>query len=349
MIGAAVISRLADLQVCGIMKSPIQLSMSAKIERWPLAHAFTISRGSKTEAVVVSVEISDGTHTGRGECVPYARYGETPETVLTRLETLKDMVARGMGREELQTVLPAGASRNVLDCAFWDLEAKQSGRPAFELAGLPAPRRLTTAWTLSLDTPEAMANAASLYRDWPLLKIKLGGEGDPLRLRAIRAAVPDAELIVDANEAWSEANLVQNLDACASVGVTMVEQPLPAGKDDPLALISHTVPICADESLHDRATLKKLVGKYEAVNIKLDKAGGLTEALALLEQAEGMGFSIMAGCMVATSLAIAPALLFAQKAKVVDLDGPLWLEKDRPHGLRYDKYSISPAERALWG
>jgi L-alanine-DL-glutamate epimerase-like enolase superfamily enzyme len=325
------------------------IELRASIEHFPLAHSFAISRGSKSEAVVVIVEITDGTHSGRGECVPYARYGETVETVTAALEPIKAMLAQGLDRAELQTIMPPGAARNAVDCALWDLEAKRSGKPVFELAGLPEPRPLNTAWTISFDTPEAMRGAAQQYADWPLLKIKLGKDGVRDRLAAVRQAAPRAELIVDANEGWSADNLAQNFSACTEFGVTLIEQPLPAVEDSALAAIPHPVPVCADESLHDRATLTALKGKYEAVNIKLDKAGGLTEALQLTETALNMGFSIMAGCMVASSLAIAPALLFAQKARVVDLDGPLWLAKDRDHALRYEKYRIYPPVHDLWG
>jgi len=325
------------------------LSLRAQIERWPLAGAFTISRGSKTEAVTVMVEISDGTHSGRGECVPYTRYFESPESVMTFIEMMKQPFARGMNRLGLQDAMPAGAARNAIDCALWDLECKQSGRAAHELAGLPELKPVTTAFTISLDTPDAMAEAAAKAAGWPLLKVKLGRSGDDERIAAVRRAAPKAELIVDANEGWTPDNLAGNLAACAAAGVTLIEQPLPEANDALLATASHTVPLCADESAHGLASLAGLKGKYDAINIKLDKAGGLTEALAMTEEAIRMGFSVMAGCMVATSLAIAPALLFAQSARVADLDGPLWLAKDRPHGLRYDDHRVYPASKALWG
>jgi L-alanine-DL-glutamate epimerase-like enolase superfamily enzyme len=261
---------------------------------------------------------------------------------------LREPLARGLAREDLQRLLPAGAARNGIDCALWDLAAKRSNRPAYGLAHLPEPRPLTTAYTISLATPDAMA-AAARQAARPLLKIKLGAAGDPERIRAIRNAVPDVELIADANEGWSRENLAENLTACAAAGITMVEQPLPAADDAALAEVPHPIPVCADESVHDRATLARIKGKYEAVNIKLDKAGGLTEALALADEARRQGFAIMVGCMVSTSLAIAPAILVAQGARVVDLDGPLLLAKDRPHGLHYAGSTLFPAAPALWG
>jgi L-alanine-DL-glutamate epimerase-like enolase superfamily enzyme len=257
--------------------------------------------------------------------------------------------ARGLDRQELQSVMPPGAARNALDCALWDLAAKRSRRPAHELAGLPAPRALVTAYTISLAPPDAMAAAARGAANRPLLKIKLGADGDRERIGAVRAAAPDAELIVDANEGWTADNLAANLAACATARVTLVEQPLPAADDAALQACARPIPVCADESVHDRASLAALVGKYDAVNIKLDKTGGLTEALALAAEAERLGFSLMVGCMVSTSLSIAPALLLAQRACVVDLDGPLLLAKDRADGLRYDGSLVHPATSALWG
>jgi L-alanine-DL-glutamate epimerase-like enolase superfamily enzyme len=245
--------------------------------------------------------------------------------------------------------MPAGAARNALDCAFWDLEAKRAGKPAYELAGLAAPKPLTTAYTISLGTPEIMAEAARNASSRKLLKIKLGAAGDRDRIFAVRKAAPSSELIVDANEGWTIETLIPNLTACADAGITLVEQPLPADADAPLGSIERSVPICADESVHDRASLAALAGRYDAVNIKLDKAGGLTEALAMAAEAERLGFRIMVGSMVATSLAMAPAMLVAQRARVVDLDGPLLLAKDRPDGLRYDNSMVYPPTPALWG
>jgi L-alanine-DL-glutamate epimerase-like enolase superfamily enzyme len=249
----------------------------------------------------------------------------------------------------LQGLLSAGAARNALDCALWDLDAKRAARPVHALAGLPPPGPRVTAYTISLDTPDAMAAAAARAARRPLLKVKLGRPGDPDRIRAVRAAAPNAELIVDANEGWNADNLANNLAACAAVGVTLIEQPLPAGDDDALAQLPHPITVCADESVHDRASLRGLAGKYDAVNVKLDKAGGLTEALALAAEAQRMGFELMVGCMISTSLAIAPALLVAQTARVVDLDGALLLAQDRPDGLRYDDSRVHPALPQLWG
>jgi L-alanine-DL-glutamate epimerase-like enolase superfamily enzyme len=245
--------------------------------------------------------------------------------------------------------MPAGAARNALDCAFWDFAAKRAGRPAHRLAGLVAPKPLVTAYTISLGTPAAMAAAAEAAAHRPLLKVKLGGAGDPARIAAVRRAAPRSELIADANESWTQEDLVTNLAACARAGVTLVEQPLPADNDEPLTRVTHPCPICADESVHGRGSLPALSGKYDAVNIKLDKTGGLTEALALAEDAERLGFSLMVGCMVATSLAMAPAMLVAQRARVVDLDGPLLLVRDRDDGLRYEGSLVHPSIPALWG
>jgi len=326
------------------------MELSVEVERWPLANTFTISRGSKTEAVVVAVELRDGGCRGRGECVPYARYGETPERVVAAIEAMGPALRHGLDRAALQAAMPAGAARNALDCAIWDLNAKQTGRRAYELAGLATPKPLVTAYTISLAAPDAMAQAAEQAGGRPLLKVKLGGgEGDSERIAAVRRAAPSAELIVDANEGWREDNLAQNLGACATAGVTLIEQPLPEGRDSALARIKRPIPICADESVRDRASLDAIAAKYDAINIKLDKTGGLTEALALLAEAERRGLAVMVGCMVATSLAMAPAVLLAQHASVVDLDGPLLLAKDRAQGLHYDGSLIYPSGPALWG
>jgi L-Ala-D/L-Glu epimerase len=327
----------------------LSVELRVRCERWPIAGAFTISRGSKTEAEVVVVELTDGPFTGRGECTPYPRYGETVPGVAAAIAVYADNIRRGLGRVALQSALPAGAARNALDCAFIDLEAKRTNRPAHELLGLAPPRPRLTAYTISLGPPDWMAEAAAAAATRPLLKIKLGGVGDPERIAAIRNAAPAAELIVDANEGWRPDNLAANLAACAAAGVTLIEQPLPAADDAALALTARTVLVCADESVHDRATLRALVGKYDAVNVKLDKAGGLTEALALAGEARRLGFELMVGCMMATSLAIAPALLVAEYARLVDLDAPLLLARDRPDGLRYDGSIVHPASAALWG
>jgi L-alanine-DL-glutamate epimerase-like enolase superfamily enzyme len=329
--------------------SPTPLSLAVHIERWPITGSFAISRGAKTEAVVVVAELSDGVCRGRGECVPYARYGETVEQVAAAIEAMAADVSRGLDRAGLQGAMTAGAARNALDCAFWDLAAKRAGRPVHELAGLAVPKPLTTAYTISLATPDAMAQAAAKAADRALLKIKLGGADDRARIAAVRRAAPNAELIVDANEGWTPDDLAENLAACAQAGVSLVEQPLPADRDDALAAIARPIPICADESVHASASLSLLVGRYDAVNIKLDKTGGLTEALAMADEAERLGFTLMAGCMVATSLAMAPAMLVAQRARVVDLDGALLLARDRPDGLVYEGSLVHPAQPALWG
>jgi L-alanine-DL-glutamate epimerase-like enolase superfamily enzyme len=330
---------------------PLTLALAA--ERWPIAGSFAISRGSKTEAVVVVAELGDGKARGRGECVPYPRYGESVESVMTQINTMLSQLAAGLDRRALQTAMPPGAARNALDCAFWDLEAKRSGRPVHELAGLAAPHALTTAYTISLGPSAAMAEAAAKAATRTLLKVKLGGSdehgGDAARIAAVRAAAPKVTLIVDANEGWDERNLSPNLAACAAAGVVLVEQPLPDGGDQALAGLKRPIPVCADESAHDRASLAALVGKYDAVNIKLDKAGGLTEALAMAAEAERAGFAIMAGCMVATSLAMAPAMLLAQSAQYVDLDGALLLARDRRDGLIYRDSLVFPPAPALWG
>jgi L-alanine-DL-glutamate epimerase-like enolase superfamily enzyme len=323
--------------------------LTVHIERWPIAGSFVISRGAKTEAVVVVAELRDGSFTGRGECVPLARYDQTAEGTAAVLEGLTEAVAGGLDRQGLQRALPAGSARNALDCAFWDLEAKRAGKRAYALAGLSAPRPVTTALTISLGTPKSMAEAVRKVAHRALLKIKLGGDGDSARIAAVRRAAPKAELIVDANEAWTERNLAENLTACAEAGVTLVEQPLPAGNDDALASIARPIAVCADESIHDRSSLAELAGKYDAINIKLDKTGGLTEALALATDAERAGLAIMVGCMVSTSLSMAPAMLVAQRARVVDLDGPLLLAKDRAGGLRYEDSLVYPPDAALWG
>ena len=323
--------------------------LDARIEHFPIAGSFIISRGAKTEAVTVVVELRRGDHVGRGECVPYSRYGETPEETLKVLQAMGEAVSRGLDRQTLQGALPAGAARNALDCALIDLEAKRSGQHAWTMLGQPEPKACTTAYTISLGTPEAMAAATAKAARRPLLKIKLGGQGDGKRIAAVRKAAPESELIVDANEAWTPDNLERNLAACAEVGVTLVEQPLAAGRDEALARIRRPLAVCADESVHDRASLDGLRERYDAVNIKLDKNGGLTEALAMADAARGLGFEIMVGCMVATSLSMAPAMLLTPQARFVDLDGPLLLAGDREHGLRYDGSLVYPPEVALWG
>jgi L-Ala-D/L-Glu epimerase len=343
-------SKLTVQELADIKMTSSQLpTLGARIERWPIAGSFTISRGAKTEAVTVVAEVRHGGHAGRGECVPYRRYGESPEATLRALQAMQEAVARGLDRTALQVAMPPGAARNALDCALADLEAKRSSRRFWNLLGRPEPRACTTAYTISLGSPEAMAEATAKAAHRSLLKIKLGGDGDGMRIAAVRQAAPKSELIVDANEAWTEDNLERNLAACAQAGVTLVEQPLPAGQDELLARIRRPLAVCADESVHDRASLEGLRERYDAVNIKLDKTGGLTEALAMADQAQALGFDIMVGCMVATSLAMAPAMLLTAQARFVDLDGPLLLARDRDSGLRYDGSLIYPPEAALWG
>ncbi|HEX9856983.1 MAG TPA: N-acetyl-D-Glu racemase DgcA [Paracoccaceae bacterium] len=310
-----------------------------------LAQVFTISRGSRTEAQVLTVRITRDGITGRGECVPYARYGETPDSVTAQIASLPP----GIRRDALQTALPPGAARNAVDCALWDLEAKAAGRRAWELAGLPAPRPVITAYTLSLDAPEAMRAAAARHAHRPILKIKLGTPDDMPRLEAVRAGAPKSTIIVDANEGWTAEIYADLAPHLRRLGVALVEQPLPAGADDMLAEIARPVPVCADESCHDRASLPGLRGKYDVVNLKLDKTGGLTEALALHAQARAQGFGVMVGCMVGSSLGIAPATLLAQGAAHVDLDAPLLLAEDRSNALWYDDAGVHPPKAELWG
>jgi L-alanine-DL-glutamate epimerase-like enolase superfamily enzyme len=329
------------------MTTPLSLRVS--LERWPIRGSFAISRGAKTEAIVVVAELGDGKAVGRGECVPYARYGETVEGVTAAIDALRGRLEGGLSRAELQSALPPGAARNAVDCALWDLEAKQTGRRVHELAGLPSPVALTTAFTISLGTPEAMAEATRAVAHRALLKVKLGADGDPERIAAVRAAAPNPALIVDANEGWNESNLERNIAACAEARVALIEQPLREGEDGALARIRRPIPICADESAHARSSIAALVGKYDAVNIKLDKTGGLTEALAMLRAARAANLAVMAGCMVATSLAMAPAILLAQSSQFVDLDGPLLLARDREHGLTYRDSLVLPPESGLWG
>ncbi|MCE8508753.1 dipeptide epimerase [Ruegeria pomeroyi] len=310
-----------------------------------LAQVFTISRGSRTEAKVLTVRVSDGVHQGWGECVPYARYDETLESVETEIVGLPGEITR----TALMDLLPAGAARNAVDCALWDLEAKRAGKRVWELAGLPEPRPEVTAYTLSLDTPEAMQAQAAKNAHRPLLKIKLGTPDDMQRLEAVRAGAPGAKIIVDANEGWSAEVYADLAPHLVRLGVALVEQPLPAGQDDALIGMERPVPVCADESCHDRSSLPKLKGKYDVVNIKLDKTGGLTEALELRRAALAEGYDIMVGCMVGSSLAMAPATLVAQGALVTDLDGPLLLAEDRETPLVFDAAGVHPPSASLWG
>lgn len=325
------------------------IQLEVRQESWPIAGKFTISRGSKTSAEVVVVELSAGGKTGRGECVPYARYGESIEGVMAQIESQRNALAEGLDRLALQAALPPGAARNALDCAFWDLEAKTSGKRVWELAGLPDPTLVKTVYTLSLDSVENMGAAAVRNADRPILKLKLAGPEDLDRVRAVRAAAPGAKIVVDANEGWTLEQYVAFAPELAEIGVAMIEQPLPAGDDAGLADVERPVPVCADESCHDASTLAALIDRYDMINIKLDKTGGLTEALRLKQAAEEAGAQIMVGCMIATSLSMAPAILVAQNVAIVDVDGPLLLAEDRPDGLFFDGSLVSPSQPALWG
>nr|WP_217372172.1 N-acetyl-D-Glu racemase DgcA [Ruegeria arenilitoris] len=321
----------------------VQIDVSRDVFR--LAQVFTISRGSRTEAKVLTVRLTDGAHQGWGECVPYARYDESLESVEAEIRGLPNTFTR----QSLMDLLPAGAARNAVDCALWDLEAKRAGKRAWELAGLPAPKPEITAYTLSLDTPDAMRAQAAKNAHRPLLKIKLGTPDDMPRLEAVRAGAPDARIIVDANEGWTAEVYADLAPHLVRLGVALVEQPLPAGDDEALIGLERPVPVCADESCHDRASLPGLKGKYDVINIKLDKTGGLTEALELRRGAQAEGYGIMVGCMVGSSLAMAPATLVAQGALVTDLDGPLLLAEDRDTPLVFDAAGVHPPQAALWG
>ena len=321
----------------------VEISVTRDVFR--LAQVFTISRGSRSEAQVLTVRIKDGDVTGWGECVPYARYEETLDSVTAQIESLP---AR-FDRTALQGLLPAGAARNAVDCALWDIEAKRAGKRVWELAGLPAPAPEITAYTLSLDTPEKMREQAARNAHRPLLKIKLGTPDDMPRVEAVRAGAPDARIIVDANEGWSADVYADLAPHLVRLGVSLVEQPLPTGDDEALRDIERPLPVCADEACHDRGSLPGLQGKYDVINIKLDKTGGLTEALALREAALAQGYKVMVGCMVGSSLAMAPAVLVAQGAMVTDLDGPLLLAEDRENALTFDEAGVHPPTADLWG
>ena len=324
------------------------MQLNARAAVFPLAEVFSISRGSRTEAKVVEVELTADGHRGRGECVPYARYGESVESVLTQIDDLRDGLA-DLNTQNLQERMPAGAARNAVDCALWDLQAKRSGQRVWAMLGLSAPGTLTSAYTLSLEDPEIMQQKAAREAHRPLLKIKLGGEDDMARLEAVRRGAPLSRLIVDANEGWDIALYQSLAPHLIKLGVDLVEQPLPASDDEALLGVERPVPLCADESCHDRASLQAMQGKYDLINIKLDKTGGLSEAIALRDAAQKAGLGIMVGCMVSSSLAMAPATLVAQGASFVDLDGPLLLAQDRPEGLQFTGSDIAPAAPSLWG
>lgn len=325
---------------------PRHLKVTTEI--FPIAGAFTISRGTKTEARVVTCTIEEDGFVGRGECVPYARYGETIEGVTDAILALSEKIEAGLDRQALQQAMPPGAARNAVDCALWDLEAKRSGQRVASLIA-PGAVPLVTAFTISLAAPEEMAAAAARNAERPLLKVKVGTPDDSAHVRAVRAAAPKAAIILDANEGWTDETIERHLAVAAEAGVALIEQPLPAGQDAVLAKIRRAVPVCADESVHATGDLASLRDRYDAVNIKLDKTGGLTEALAMKREAERLGFSVMVGCMLASSLAMAPAVLLAQGAAFADLDGPLLLKTDREPALRYDGSLVFPPEPALWG
>ncbi len=326
-------------------KSSIQI----RPEVWPIAGSFTIARGSRTEVQTVVVEIERAGIVGRGECTPYPRYNESVESVSQLIESIRTALENGFDRDDLQRLLPAGAARNAVDCALWDLEAKSTGKTAVDLAGLAPLEAQLTAYTISLGRPEQMAGDTRKAASRKLLKIKLGADGDGARMLAVREAAPDARLILDANEGWCEQNVEAMLAIAMRIGADVVEQPLPAAGDDILSGIKRPVAVCADESFHTRSDLPSLREKYDCVNIKLDKTGGLSEALLVQRQARELGFQIMVGCMVASSLAMAPAILLAQDAEFVDLDGPLLLANDCEHPISYPGSMIEPASRLLWG
>lgn len=319
------------------------------VENFPIAGAFTISRGSKTEARVITVTLAQGDATGRGECVPYARYGESISSVSETIEAARVVIEAGCSRDDLLGLMPAGAARNAVDCALWDLEAKQSGTSVGQKLVPGGVEPLVTAFTLSMGTPLEMEQAAREASFRPLLKVKVGAPDDEARIRAVRAGAPDSRIILDANEGWNSDNIVRLMEIAAECRISLIEQPLPSGRDELLAHIPHAVPVCADESLLLTSDLENLCGKYDAVNIKLDKTGGLTEGLTLAARARELGFEIMVGCMVGTSLAMAPAVFLAQGAQYVDLDGPLLLAQDREPGLRYEGSTVFPPDAELWG
>lgn len=323
--------------------------LDATIESFPLTRAFNISRGAKSTADVITCTIADNGTVGRGECVPYKRYGETVEDVLGLIGAYGDAIAAGATRTELQSAMKPGAARNAIDCALWDLEAKISGQRAALSACSVPPRPVPTAMTISLGEPDDMADEARAHSARKLLKVKVGTPDDRARMHAVACAARGAEIILDANEGWDESNIREHLLLAAELHISLIEQPLPAGKDEILAHIPHPVPICADESVHTLEDLEALANRYDAINIKLDKTGGLTEALKMRDQARELGFGVMVGCMVGTSLAMAPAVLLGQDADWVDLDGPLLLARDRSPGLSYSGSLVSPPSQELWG
>ena len=330
------------------MLTKMAMRIDAHEQSWPLDTPFRIARGTRNEARVVVVRASDGQHTGRGEAVPSARYGESGASVLAQIESMES--APNLDRQQIQKLLPAGAARNALDCALWDLEAKVSGKRVWELANIQIVDAVETAFTISLDTPAEMAAAAKANKSAPILKLKLGGDNlDLPRVEAVREAAPAARLLIDANESWSPSHYRENVPAFDGLGVELIEQPFPANADEVLETLDHPVPVCADESCHTSADLSRLTNRYEVLNVKLDKTGGLTEALLLSERAREAGFKLLIGCMVCTSLGIAPARLLASTADYVDLDGPLLLAGDRHYKLCYQHGKIGIPPRELWG
>jgi len=325
------------------------MKLHAQIERWPVAGAFTISRGAKTHVDVVVAEILDGDHAGRGEGTAIYYHDESAESVLAQIQAQADAIANGLTRAELQARLPRGAARNALDCALWDLDAKKSGVPVWKLASLPEPQPLVTAFTISLGDPDRMEADARASAHLPLLKLKLAGEGDEARVAAVRRGAPDARLIVDANEAWTDRDVAAEAAILATYGVELIEQPVYRGRDALLDGVASPIPFAADESCQDRADLPRLFGRYRAINIKLDKAGGLTEALALAAEARALGLDVMVGCMLGTSLGMAPAFVAGGRAKWVDLDGALLLAKDRPAAMACEDGLLEPPGPDLWG
>jgi L-alanine-DL-glutamate epimerase-like enolase superfamily enzyme len=324
------------------------VQIEAREEIWPLKQPFRISRGSRTEARVVVVTVTDGQHTGRGEAVPIKRYNQSAASVLAQVESIKR--EKNLDRHRIQELLPAGAARNALDCAFWDLEAKISGKRVWELVNVPMVPEVETSFTISLDTPATMAAAAKASATAPILKLKLGGDDvDLARVEAVREAAPATRLLIDANESWSPSHYQKIAPALKGLGVELIEQPFPADADELLETLDHPVPICADESCHTSADLPRLTNRNEMINAKLDKTGGLTEALLLCERARESGFKLLIGCMVGTSLSMAPARVLASAADFVDLDGPLLLGSDRDHALSYQNGKIGVPSRKLWG
>ena len=324
------------------------LKIEAKKEIFPLNHPFRISRGSRTEACVITVSVSDGRYTGHGEGVPIARYDQSTDSVFAQIESVQ--VIDDLDRDQLQQLLPPGAARNAVNCALWDLEAKRSGKRAWELANIPIAAQVDTSFTISLDTPAGMADAAAAAIDLPILKLKLCGDNSDLaRVEAVRAAAPNSRLLIDANESWSPRHYRNTVSALQELGVELIEQPFPADADDVLETLDHPIPVCVDESCHTTTDLPRLKNRYEAINIKLDKTGGLTEALQLYQRARDNNFKILIGCMVCTSLSIAPGRLLASNADWVDLDGPLLLARDRDNGLPYQSGRIGMPARELWG